>query len=153
MFRGGGGFNSCARVSGGGEWQWVMWWVMSGTVVVVGYAVVKIFCSPGASSTLNYSPGPSIPPSYSPTFNISKLFSKTIKKCRVLKLQALAWKDNGTQGNSGNVYAPVAYDYQSKASLVFLQVVEMYMHPVQYTLNSAALLHEVYNDMGKLGLE
>ncbi|GJW69576.1 hypothetical protein Tco_0126493 [Tanacetum coccineum] len=31
--------------------------------------------------------------------------------------------------------------------------VEMYMHPKQHTLNSAALLHEVYNDMGKLGLE
>ncbi|GJU29033.1 hypothetical protein Tco_1172622 [Tanacetum coccineum] len=31
--------------------------------------------------------------------------------------------------------------------------VEMYMHPEQHTLNSTALLHEVYNDMGKLGLE
>ncbi|GKD99844.1 hypothetical protein Tco_1387828, partial [Tanacetum coccineum] len=27
--------------------------------------------------------------------------------------------------------------------------VEMYMHPEQHTLNSTALLHEVYNDMGK----
>ncbi|GJV96023.1 retrotransposon protein, putative, ty1-copia subclass [Tanacetum coccineum] len=32
-------------------------------------------------------------------------------------------------------------------------IVEMYMHPEQYTLNSTALHHEVYNDMGKLGLE
>nr|GEX11895.1 hypothetical protein [Tanacetum cinerariifolium] len=32
-------------------------------------------------------------------------------------------------------------------------IVEMYMHPEQHTLNSAALLHEVYNDMEKLGLE
>ncbi|GKC49522.1 hypothetical protein Tco_1072267 [Tanacetum coccineum] len=31
--------------------------------------------------------------------------------------------------------------------------VEMYMHPEQHTLNSTTLLHEVYNDMGKLGLE
>ncbi|GJY72528.1 hypothetical protein Tco_0476231 [Tanacetum coccineum] len=31
--------------------------------------------------------------------------------------------------------------------------VEMYMHLEQHTLNSTALLHEVYNDMGKLGLE
>ncbi|GJW59203.1 RNA-directed DNA polymerase, eukaryota, reverse transcriptase zinc-binding domain protein [Tanacetum coccineum] len=30
---------------------------------------------------------------------------------------------------------------------------EMYMHPEQHTLNLTALLHEVYNDMGKLGLE
>ncbi|GKC76019.1 hypothetical protein Tco_1126793 [Tanacetum coccineum] len=31
--------------------------------------------------------------------------------------------------------------------------VEMYMHPEEHTLNSAALLHEVYNDIEKLGLE
>ncbi|GKE14184.1 hypothetical protein Tco_1421761 [Tanacetum coccineum] len=31
--------------------------------------------------------------------------------------------------------------------------VEMYIHPEQHTLTSTALLHEVYNDMGKLGLE
>ncbi|GJR46894.1 amidohydrolase 1 [Tanacetum coccineum] len=32
-------------------------------------------------------------------------------------------------------------------------MVEMYKNPEQNTLNSAALLHEVYNDMGKLDLE
>nr|GEV59984.1 hypothetical protein [Tanacetum cinerariifolium] len=31
--------------------------------------------------------------------------------------------------------------------------VKMYMHPEQHTVNSAALLHEVYNDMGKLDLK
>nr|GEZ07302.1 hypothetical protein [Tanacetum cinerariifolium] len=31
--------------------------------------------------------------------------------------------------------------------------VEMYMHSEEHTPNSAALLHEVYNDMRKLGLE
>ncbi|GJR71572.1 hypothetical protein Tco_0083937 [Tanacetum coccineum] len=31
--------------------------------------------------------------------------------------------------------------------------IEMYMHPEQRTLNSTTLLHEVYNDMGKLGLD
>ncbi|GJZ80042.1 hypothetical protein Tco_0644879 [Tanacetum coccineum] len=30
---------------------------------------------------------------------------------------------------------------------------EIFMHPEQNTLNLTALLHEVYNDMGKLGLE
>nr|GEV68813.1 malectin/receptor-like protein kinase family protein [Tanacetum cinerariifolium] len=39
------------------------------------------------------------------SFNTSKLFSENFKKCRVLKPQALAWKDNGTRGNNGNVYA------------------------------------------------
>ncbi|GKB67456.1 hypothetical protein Tco_0928868 [Tanacetum coccineum] len=36
---------------------------------------------------------------------------------------------------------------------VLKAMVEMYMHPEQDTVNSAALLHEVYNDMGKLDLE
>ncbi|GKA24333.1 hypothetical protein Tco_0710366 [Tanacetum coccineum] len=31
--------------------------------------------------------------------------------------------------------------------------VEMYLHPEKHTLNSTALLHEVYNDMKKLSLE
>ncbi|GKF59092.1 hypothetical protein Tco_0175878, partial [Tanacetum coccineum] len=30
---------------------------------------------------------------------------------------------------------------------------EMEMHPEKHTLASAAILHELYNDMGKLGLE
>ncbi|GJV86910.1 hypothetical protein Tco_1530848 [Tanacetum coccineum] len=32
-------------------------------------------------------------------------------------------------------------------------MVDMYMHPEQHTVNSAALFHEVYNNMGKLDLE
>ncbi|GJT23930.1 hypothetical protein Tco_0893867 [Tanacetum coccineum] len=35
---------------------------------------------------------------FSRTFNTSNLFSEAFKKCRVLKLQALAWKDNGIGG-------------------------------------------------------
>ncbi|GJQ93662.1 hypothetical protein Tco_0004801 [Tanacetum coccineum] len=31
--------------------------------------------------------------------------------------------------------------------------VDMYMHSEQHTVNSAALFHEVYNNMGKLDLE
>nr|GEU81526.1 hypothetical protein [Tanacetum cinerariifolium] len=64
------------------------------------------------------------------TFNTSKPSFRNFKKCRVLKLQALAWKDKSTRGNTGNVYASE-----------------------QHTCNSTALLHEVYNDMGNLGLE
>ncbi|GKF28512.1 hypothetical protein Tco_0094854 [Tanacetum coccineum] len=30
---------------------------------------------------------------------------------------------------------------------------EMEMHPENHTIESAAILHELYNDMGKLGLE
>ncbi|GKF51229.1 hypothetical protein Tco_0147696 [Tanacetum coccineum] len=32
-------------------------------------------------------------------------------------------------------------------------MLEMYKNPEQHTLNSTALIHEVYNDMGKLDLE
>nr|GEV37758.1 putative 12-oxophytodienoate reductase 11 [Tanacetum cinerariifolium] len=39
---------------------------------------------------------------FSKSFNTSKLFFESFKKCRVRKLQALAWKDNGTRGNSGD---------------------------------------------------
>nr|GEV32667.1 hypothetical protein [Tanacetum cinerariifolium] len=36
---------------------------------------------------------------------------------------------------------------------VLKATVEMYKNPEQHTFNSDALLHEVYNDMGKLDLE
>nr|GEU51166.1 hypothetical protein [Tanacetum cinerariifolium] len=36
---------------------------------------------------------------------------------------------------------------------VLEKTVEMYKNPEHHTLNSAALLHEVYNDMEKLDLE
>nr|GEZ89464.1 hypothetical protein [Tanacetum cinerariifolium] len=64
------------------------------------------------------------------TFNTSKLFFTIFKKCRVLKLQALTWKDKCTQGNN-------EYAYASE----------------QHTVNSAALLHEVLIEMEKLDLE
>nr|GEZ60571.1 hypothetical protein [Tanacetum cinerariifolium] len=76
------------------------------------------------------------------TFNTSKLFFTIFKKCRVLKLQALAWKDKVLklqalawkdkcpQGNNEYAYAPE-----------------------QHTVNSAALLHEVLNEMEKLDLK
>ncbi|GJT85222.1 hypothetical protein Tco_1066939 [Tanacetum coccineum] len=36
---------------------------------------------------------------------------------------------------------------------VLEETLEIYMHLEQHTLNSTALLHEVYHDTGKLGLE
>ncbi|GKC98431.1 hypothetical protein Tco_1168706 [Tanacetum coccineum] len=36
---------------------------------------------------------------------------------------------------------------------VLKATVDMYMHPKQHIVNSAALLHEVLNEMGKLDLE
>nr|GEV26178.1 hypothetical protein [Tanacetum cinerariifolium]GEV26179.1 hypothetical protein [Tanacetum cinerariifolium] len=63
------------------------------------------------------------------TFNISKIFSKTFKKC---------------SAQTASTCLEIT---------VLKATVEMYMHLKQHTLNSAALLFEVYNDMGKLGFE
>nr|GEY23576.1 hypothetical protein [Tanacetum cinerariifolium] len=62
--------------------------------------------------------------------NTSKLFSRTFKKCRVCKLQALDWKATDTQAT-----------------------LEMYMHSEKHTIDSTALIHELYNDLGKFSLE
>nr|GEV46399.1 hypothetical protein [Tanacetum cinerariifolium] len=94
-----------------------------------GAPTIPIY-SPRSSSTPIYSSGSLTPPRYSPRASTPQSYSPGFKKCRVLKLQALAWKDNGTRGNSGIVYASE-----------------------QHTIISATLFHEVYINMRKLGLE
>ncbi|GKE03189.1 hypothetical protein Tco_1395207 [Tanacetum coccineum] len=83
--------------------------------------------SPGASSTPSYSPGPSTPPRSSTPQSYSPGSSK-----------------NSECSN---------YRHLLDKITVLKAKVKMYMHPEQDTVNSAALLHEVYNDMGKLDLE
>ncbi|GJT25565.1 hypothetical protein Tco_0895502 [Tanacetum coccineum] len=63
-----------------------------------------LISSPGASLTPSYSPGPSNLQAILQDLQHLKAILWTFKKCRVLKLQALAWKDNVTRGNSGNVW-------------------------------------------------
>ncbi|GJZ92323.1 hypothetical protein Tco_0664388 [Tanacetum coccineum] len=87
--------------------------------------------SPGSSSTPIYSPGSSTPPHYSPGASTPQSYSP---------------------GTSRNVECSNCKHLLGKIT-VLEATVEMYMHPEEHTLNSAALLHEVYNDMGKLGLE
>ncbi|GKA58210.1 hypothetical protein Tco_0757398 [Tanacetum coccineum] len=87
--------------------------------------------SPRASSTLSYSPGPSTPPRYSLGSSIPQSYSP---------------------GSSRNAECSNCKHLLDKIT-VLKATVEMYMHPEQHTFNSAALLHEVYNDMGKLDLE
>ncbi|GJW10473.1 hypothetical protein Tco_1576300 [Tanacetum coccineum] len=87
--------------------------------------------SPGASSTLSYSPGPSTPPSYSPGSSTPQSYSP---------------------GSSRNAECSNCKHLLDKIT-VLKETVEMYMHLEQHTVNSVALLHEVYNDMGKLNLE
>ncbi|GKC55393.1 hypothetical protein Tco_1078138 [Tanacetum coccineum] len=87
--------------------------------------------SPGSSSTPIYSPGSSTPPRYSPGASTPQSYSP---------------------GSSRNAECSNCKHLLDKIT-VLKATVEMYMHPEQHTVNSAALLHEVYNDMGKLDLE
>ncbi|GKB12490.1 hypothetical protein Tco_0846413, partial [Tanacetum coccineum] len=87
--------------------------------------------SPGPSTTPSYSSGPSTIPSYSPGPSTPPSYSPGPSRnaecanCKLLigKLQVL------------------------EATL------EMYTHPEKHTIDSTALLHELYNDMGKFSLE
>ncbi|GJW34121.1 hypothetical protein Tco_0054153 [Tanacetum coccineum] len=87
--------------------------------------------SPGSSSTPIYSPGSSTPPRYSPGASTPQSYSPGPSR-------------NAECSNCKHLFEKIT---------VLEATMEMYMHPEQHTLNSAALLHEVYNDMGKLGLE
>nr|GEY39075.1 hypothetical protein [Tanacetum cinerariifolium] len=78
-----------------------------------------------SSSTLIYSSGSSTPPRYSPEASTPQSYSP---------------------GSSRNAECSNCKHFLDKIT-VLEAMVEMYMHPEQHTVNSAALLHEVYNDM------
>ncbi|GJY39719.1 hypothetical protein Tco_0426083 [Tanacetum coccineum] len=90
-----------------------------------------LISSPGASSIQSYSSGPSTPPSYSLEPSTPQSYSL---------------------GPSRNAEC-LNYKHLLGKITVLKATVEIYMHQEQHTLNSTALLHEVYNDMGKLDLE
>nr|GEZ34792.1 hypothetical protein [Tanacetum cinerariifolium] len=96
----------------------------------------QLMSSPGApsagpSTTPNYSSGPSTPSSYSsgpstpPNYSSGSLRNAECLNCKHLR---------------------------GKIS-VLKATMNMHMHPEQHTVNSAALLHEVLNEMEKLDLE
>nr|GEW79164.1 hypothetical protein [Tanacetum cinerariifolium] len=96
----------------------------------------QLMSSPGApsagpSTPSSYSSGPSTPPNYSSgpltPLNYSLRFSRNAEcsNCKYLR---------------------------GKIS-VLKATMNMHMHPEQHTVNSAALLHEVLNEMEKLELE
>ncbi|GJR65328.1 hypothetical protein Tco_0011393 [Tanacetum coccineum] len=78
-----------------------------------------------------YSPGSSTPPRYSPGASTPPSYS-------------LGTLRNAECSN---------YKHLLDKITVLEATVDMYMHPEQHTVNSAALFHEVYNNMGKLDLE
>ncbi|GJZ93190.1 hypothetical protein Tco_0665255 [Tanacetum coccineum] len=87
--------------------------------------------SAGPSTPPIYSLGPSIPPSYS-------LGPST--------------PPNYSPGSSRNAEFSNCKHLRGKIS-VLKATMDMHMHPEQHTVNSAALLHEVLNEMEKLDLE
>ncbi|GJS43690.1 hypothetical protein Tco_0568733 [Tanacetum coccineum] len=108
-------------------------WKVERVCLLVGSpgASTTLIYSPGSSSTLIYSLGSSIPPRYSPGASTPQSYSP---------------------GTSRNIKCSNCKHLLGKITVVEATV-EMYMHPEEHTLNSAALLHKVYYGMGKIGLE
>ncbi|GJS12096.1 hypothetical protein Tco_0368892 [Tanacetum coccineum] len=90
--------------------------------------------SPGTSTRPSYSPGTSTRPSYSPGSSRSaqNLGKAECSNCKFLaeKIKTLEAKIKILEG-----------------------ALEMERHPEKHTLDSAAILHELYNEMGKLSME
>ncbi|GKB46869.1 hypothetical protein Tco_0897622 [Tanacetum coccineum] len=87
--------------------------------------------SHGASTTPIYSPGSSTTPIYSPGSSSTPIYSP---------------------GASRNAECSNCKHLLDKITILEAML-ELYKNSEQHTLNSAALLHEVYNDMEKLDLE
>ncbi|GKE42394.1 hypothetical protein Tco_1469678 [Tanacetum coccineum] len=85
----------------------------------------------GPSTPPSYSSGPSTPPSYS---------------------SGPSTPPNYSPGSSRNVECSNCKHLRGKIS-VLKATMDMHMHPEQHIVNSAALLHEVLNEMEKLDLE
>nr|GEW35525.1 hypothetical protein [Tanacetum cinerariifolium] len=85
----------------------------------------------GPSTSPSYSSGPSTPPSYS---------------------SGPLTPQNYSSGSSRNAECSNCKHLSGKIS-VLKETMNMHMHPEQHTINSAALLHEVLNEMLKHDLE
>nr|GEY07957.1 hypothetical protein [Tanacetum cinerariifolium] len=108
---------------GGGGGGSIWWWQQIWVVVVTDLH--------GSSLTPIYSPRSSTPPCYSPGASTPQSYSL---------------------GTSRNVECSNCKHLLDKITILEATV-DMYMHPEQHTVNSAALFHEVYSNMGKLDLE
>ncbi|GJS25040.1 hypothetical protein Tco_0453672 [Tanacetum coccineum] len=93
--------------------------------------VLLLISSLGSSSTPSFSPCSLSAPTFSPGPSTPPIYSGGSSRI----------------GDCLNCKLLLARIKLLKAQL------EMYMHPEQHTLISTTLLHKVYNDIGKLGLE
>ncbi|GJX08380.1 hypothetical protein Tco_0196312 [Tanacetum coccineum] len=109
--------------------------------VITGRHVRLLFGSPGASTTPIYSPGSSSTSIYSPRSSTPPRYSP-----------GASTPQSYSPGSSRNAECSNCKHLLDKI-MVLEAMVEMYMHPEQHTVNSAALLHEVFNDLRKLDFE
>ncbi|GJR71482.1 hypothetical protein Tco_0083847 [Tanacetum coccineum] len=106
----------------------------------------QLMSSPGApsagpSTPPSYYSGPSTPPSYSSGPSTPSSYSSGPSP-----------PPNYSPGSSRNAECSNCKHLRGKIS-VLKATMDMHMHPEQHTVNSAALLHEVLNEMEKLDLE
>ncbi|GJW90881.1 reverse transcriptase domain-containing protein [Tanacetum coccineum] len=97
--------------------------------------------SPRASTTPIYSPGPSTTPSYSPRPSTTPNYSS-----------GPSTPPSYSPGPSKNTKCANCTLFIEKLH-VLEATLEMYMHPEKHTIDSTALLHKLYNEMGKYSLE
>ncbi|GJY75729.1 hypothetical protein Tco_0480845, partial [Tanacetum coccineum] len=103
--------------------------------------------SPGSSSTPIYSSGSSSTPIYSPGSSSTPIYSSGSSSTPIYSpgsSSTLIYSRNAECSNCKHLIDKIT---------VLEATVDMYMHPEQHTVNSAALFYEVYNNMGKLDLE
>ncbi|GJV03450.1 hypothetical protein Tco_1337019 [Tanacetum coccineum] len=104
-------------------WMWIFLWKET--------RLRELMSSPEAPSTPSYSAGHSTPPSYS---------------------SGPSTPTNYSLRSSRNAECSNCKHLRGKIS-VLKATMDMHMHPEQHTVNSAALFHEVLNEMEKLDLE
>ncbi|GJQ93197.1 hypothetical protein Tco_0004336 [Tanacetum coccineum] len=101
----------------------------------------ELMSSSGAPSTPSYSAGHSTPPSYSSGPSTPPSYSSGPSTRTNYSLRS---SRNGECSNCKHLRGKIS---------VLKATIEMHMHPEQHTVNSAALFHEVLNEMEKLDLE
>ncbi|GJX85080.1 hypothetical protein Tco_0335854 [Tanacetum coccineum] len=114
-------------------WMWIFLWKET--------RLRELMSSPRAPSTPSYSAGHSTPPSYSLGPSTPPSYSS-----------GPSTPINYSLGSSRNAECSNCKHLRGKIS-VLKATMEMHMHPEQHTVNSAALFHEVLNEMEKLDLE
>ncbi|GJV89693.1 hypothetical protein Tco_1533631 [Tanacetum coccineum] len=114
-------------------WMWIFLWKET--------RLRELMSSSGAPSTPSYSAGHSTPPSYSSGPSTPPSYSSGPSTPTNYSLRS---SRNGECSNCKHLRGKIS---------VLKATMKMHMHPEQHTVNSAALFHEVLNEMEKLDLE